>query len=66
MFLNVIYFPVWLSIMLMVTWFKFALLNYLYKFVLTTVLVAFSTIEIVRLYLGYLGEFRSSLSWIPW
>ncbi|XP_023328416.1 transmembrane protein 17 [Eurytemora carolleeae] len=58
MFLNVIYFPVWLSILLMVTWFKFALLNYLYKFVLTTVLVAFSTIEIVRLYLGYLGNLK--------
>ena len=40
----------------MVTTVKYQLLNYLYKFVLVTVLVAVIIIEVVRLYLGYLGN----------
>ena len=35
---------------------KYHLLNYLYKFVLVTILVAVIIIEVVRLYLGYLGN----------
>ena len=35
---------------------KYHLLNYLYKFVLVTILVAIIIIEVVRLYLGYLGN----------
>ena len=56
LYLNVIYFPCWLSVILMVVSVKFHLLNYLYKFVLVTILVAVIVIEIVRLYLGYLGN----------
>ena len=42
----------------MVTYVKYSLLNYLYKFVLVTVLVAVIIIEVVRLYLGYLGNLK--------
>ena len=56
LYLNVIYFPCWLSVIMMVVSVKFHLLNYLYKFVLVTILVAVIVIEIVRLYLGYLGN----------
>ena len=56
LYLNVIYFPCWLSVILMVVSVKYHLLNYLYKFVLVTILVAVIIIEIVRLYLGYLGN----------
>ena len=51
LYLNVIYFPCWLSVIMMVVSVKFHLLNYLYKFVLVTILVAVIVIEIVRLYL---------------
>ena len=40
----------------MVMTIKYHLLNYLYKFVLVTVIVAVIIIELVRLYLGYLGN----------
>eukprot|EP00090_Calanus_glacialis_P006291 TRINITY_DN14910_c1_g3_i1.p1 TRINITY_DN14910_c1_g3~~TRINITY_DN14910_c1_g3_i1.p1 ORF type:complete len:184 (+),score=41.86 TRINITY_DN14910_c1_g3_i1:80-553(+) len=56
LYLNVIYFPFWLAVTMMVTTVKYHLLNYLYKFVLVTVLVAVIIIEVVRLYLGYLGN----------
>ena len=56
LYLNVVYFPCWLSVTLMVTAVKYQYLNYLYKFVLVTVLAAATIIEVVRLYLGYLGE----------
>ena len=55
LFLNLIYFPCWLAVCLLVVSLKFQLLSYLYKFVLVTVLSAFILIELVRLYLGYLG-----------
>ena len=56
LYLNVVYFPCWLGVILTVCTVKYHLLNYLYKFVLVTVLVAVIIIEIVRLYLGYLGN----------
>ena len=56
LYLNVVYFPCWLGVTLMVCTVKYHLLNYLYKFVLVTVLVAIVIIEVVRLYLGYLGN----------
>ena len=56
LYLNVVYFPCWLGVILTVCSVKYHLLNYLYKFVLVTVLVAIVIIEIVRLYLGYLGN----------
>ena len=31
LFLNVVYFPVWLSILVLVSYVKYSLLNYLYK-----------------------------------
>merc|ERR1711953_1409342 len=56
LYFNVIYFPFWLSVTIMVMTIKDHLLNYLYKFVLVTVIVAVIIIELVRLYLGYLGN----------
>merc|ERR1711953_290234 len=56
LYFNVVYFPFWLSVTIMVITIKYHLLNYLYKFVLVTILVAVIIIELVRLYLGYLGN----------
>merc|ERR1711953_250442 len=56
LYFNVIYFPFWLGVTVMVMTIKYHLLNYLYKFVLVTVIVAVIIIELVRLYLGYLGN----------
>jgi Predicted membrane protein len=58
LYLNLIYFPCWVSVVVMVSSLKYHLLSYLYKFVLLTVLTAFILIEVVRLYLGYLGRTR--------
>merc|ERR1711953_1603510 len=56
LYFNVIYFPFWLGVTVMVMTIKYHLLNYLYKFVPVTVIVAVIIIELVRLYLGYLGN----------
>ena len=56
LFFNVCYFPFWLCVDLVTAYIKYEHLNYLYKFVLVTVLVAAVVIEVVRLYLGYLGN----------
>ena len=56
LFFNACYFPAWLIISIVITAVKYDHLNYLYKFVLVTVLVAATVIEIIRLYLGYLGN----------
>ena len=56
LFFNVCYFPAWLIISIVITTVKYDHLNYLYKFVLVTVLVAATVIEIIWLYLGYLGN----------
>merc|ERR1711953_465076 len=56
LYFNVVYFPFWLSVTIMVITIKYHLLNYLYKFVLVTILVAVIIIELVRLYLGFLGN----------
>jgi hypothetical protein len=56
LYLNLIYFPCWVCVVLLVSSLKYHLLSYLYKFVLLTVLTAFILIELVRLYLGYLGK----------
>lgn len=56
LFFNVCYFPAWLIISIVITTVKYEYLNYLYKFVLVTVLIAATIIEIIRLYLGYLGN----------
>ena len=56
LFFNVCYFPAWMIISIVITTVKYDHLNYLYKFVLVTVLVAATVIEIIRLYLGYLGN----------
>ena len=56
LFFNVCYFPPWLIISITIAEVKYDSLNYLYKFILVTVLIAITVIEIVRLYLGYLGN----------
>ena len=56
LFFNVVYFPFWLIVSIVITALKYEYLNYLYKFILVTVLVAAVLIEVTRLYLGYLGN----------
>ena len=56
LFFNVCYFPAWLIISIVIASVKYEYLNYLYKFVLVTILIAATIIEIIRLYLGYLGN----------
>ena len=62
LFFNVCYFPAWLIISIAMTGLKYDSLNYLYKFILVTILVAVTIIEIVRLYLGYLGNLTERVS----
>jgi transmembrane protein 17 len=62
LFFNMCYFPFWLVVAIIITYVKYQYLNYLYKFILITVLVAAITIEIIRLYLGYLGNLTEKVS----
>ena len=57
LYMNLIYFPFWVSVALLVSSLKLQLLSQLYQFILLTVLTAFIAIEVVRLYLGYLGTY---------
>ncbi|XP_040570796.1 transmembrane protein 17 [Lepeophtheirus salmonis] len=61
LFFNVIYFPFWFLISLLSTIVKYTYLNYLYKFILLTVLIAVVIIEVIRLYLGYLGNLQEKV-----
>ena len=62
LFFNVCYFPAWLIMSIVITTVKYEYLNYLYKFILVTVLIAATIIEIIRLYLGYLGNLTEKVS----
>ena len=64
LFFNVCYFPAWLIISVVITIVKYDHLNYLYKFILVTVLIAATIIEIIRLYLGYLGNLTEKVTQI--
>ena len=64
LFFNVCYFPAWLIMSIVITAVKYEHLNYLYKFILVTVLVAITAIEIIRLYLGYLGNLTEKVTLI--
>ncbi|GAB6033728.1 Transmembrane protein 17 [Chamberlinius hualienensis] len=56
LYFNVFYFPVWLAISIVMMTVKFPHLHSLYQVVLVAVLIVTSVIEIIRLYVGYLGN----------
>ena len=56
LFFNLCYFPFWLITSVVIAYVKFDHLNYLYQFILVTLLFFSTIIEIIRLYLGYLGN----------
>ncbi|XP_071093451.1 transmembrane protein 17-like [Haliotis cracherodii] len=56
LFFNACYSPLWMITSAVVIEAKFAYLNMLYQIIVTAVFIAYSIIEIVRLYLGYVGN----------
>jgi len=56
LFFNVCYFPIWLFCTGFTVALKFHSVELIYQILLTTILIAFSGLEIGRLYLGYLGN----------
>ncbi|XP_067686920.1 transmembrane protein 17-like [Haliotis asinina] len=56
LFFNACYSPLWMITIAVVIEAKFAYLNMLYQIIVTAVFIAYSIIEVVRLYLGYVGN----------
>jgi len=56
LFYNVCYFPIWLISTGFTVALKFHRVELIYQILLTTILIAFSSLEIGRLYLGFLGN----------
>jgi len=56
LFYNVCYFPLWLFATGFTVALKFHRVELIYQVLLTTILIAFSSLEIGRLYLGFLGN----------
>ncbi|NXU58788.1 TMM17 protein, partial [Turnix velox] len=58
LYFNLYYFPVWWLSMVIMLHLKYSYLSDYYKFILVTIMIFATLIEIVRLYLGYLGNLQ--------
>ncbi|KAK3927590.1 Transmembrane protein 17B, partial [Frankliniella fusca] len=56
LYLNVIFFPFWILISTVMLYLKYEYLTTIHKFILILIIVCLTINEIVRLYLGYLGN----------
>ncbi|XP_019646753.1 PREDICTED: transmembrane protein 17B-like isoform X2 [Branchiostoma belcheri] len=61
LYFNVCYFPFWLVTAIVLLQLKFSSLDEFYKFITVTVYVVMVVVEIVRLYLGYLGNLQEKV-----
>ncbi|XP_014677891.1 PREDICTED: transmembrane protein 17-like [Priapulus caudatus] len=56
LYFNVYFFPIWLVTNLITFYLKFHYLDMLYQIILITIFITITAVEIIRLYLGYLGN----------
>ncbi|XP_032041055.1 transmembrane protein 17 [Aythya fuligula] len=61
LYFNVYFFPFWWLSSVVMLQLKYAVLSDYYKFILVTVMILASLIEIIRLYLGYIGNLQEKV-----
>jgi len=62
MFFNIFFFPFWLTSHAVMLNIKYLYLVNTYQVILIAILVLFSLIEMIRLYLGYVGNLQEKVS----
>ncbi|XP_054767625.2 transmembrane protein 17-like [Lytechinus pictus] len=58
LYFNAFFFPIWVVTCVIMLQLKFAHLNQIYQFISITMYVVLTGVEIIRLYLGYLGNLQ--------
>ncbi|NWR58139.1 TMM17 protein, partial [Bucorvus abyssinicus] len=61
LYFNVYFFPFWWLSTIVMLHLKYPALSDYYKFILVTVMILASAIEVVRLYLGYMGNLQEKV-----
>ncbi|NXH13759.1 TMM17 protein, partial [Bucco capensis] len=61
LYFNVYYFPLWWLVTVVMLHLKYPTLSDYYKFILVTILILASLLEVIRLYLGYLGNLQEKV-----
>ncbi|XP_010209892.1 PREDICTED: transmembrane protein 17 [Tinamus guttatus] len=61
LYFNVYYFPLWWISTVIILYVKYPVLSDYYKFIVVTVIILASLIEVVRLYLGYMGNLQEKV-----
>uniref|UniRef100_A0A8C0UUY9 Transmembrane protein 17 n=1 Tax=Cyanistes caeruleus TaxID=156563 RepID=A0A8C0UUY9_CYACU len=56
LYFNVYFFPFWWLITVAILYLKYPVLSDYYKFILVTIMILVSLTELIRLYLGYVGN----------
>eukprot|EP00057_Strongylocentrotus_purpuratus_P034256 XP_794509.4 PREDICTED: transmembrane protein 17 [Strongylocentrotus purpuratus] len=58
LYFNAFFFPIWVVTCVVMLQLKFAHLNQIYQFISITMYVVLTGVEVIRLYLGYLGNLQ--------
>ncbi|NWI59968.1 TMM17 protein, partial [Calyptomena viridis] len=61
LYFNVYFFPFWWLSTVVILYLKYPVLSDYYKFILVTIMILTSLIEVIRLYLGYLGNLQEKV-----
>ncbi|KFW05808.1 Transmembrane protein 17, partial [Eurypyga helias] len=61
LYFNVYFFPFWWLSAVVMLHLKYPILSDYYKFILVTIMILVSVIEIIRLYLGYMGNLQEKV-----
>ncbi|NXX46864.1 TMM17 protein, partial [Tricholaema leucomelas] len=61
LYFNVYYFPFWWLSTVIMLWLKYQALSDYCKFILVTIVVLGSLVEVIRLYLGYMGNLQEKV-----
>ncbi|OPJ58761.1 transmembrane protein 17 [Patagioenas fasciata] len=61
LYFNVYFFPFWWLSTVVMLHLKYPVLSDYYKFILVTIMILVSLIEVIRLYLGYLGNLQEKV-----
>ncbi|NWI88796.1 TMM17 protein, partial [Pitta sordida] len=61
LYFNIYFFPFWWLSTVVILYLKYPVLSDYYKFILVTIMILTSLIEIIRLYLGYMGNLQEKV-----
>ena len=64
MFFNICFFPFWITANALMLNIKYDYLDSTYKVLLIAIQVIFGIVEVIRLYLGYVGNLQEKVSFV--